>query len=157
MFETQWSKMQRKCLIMPNTILTLIGDEKLFSLVIWYNRSQKPMISENALSYLIYFCSLYNQISNTLPMRTIEQASWSIDDLNHFPNYIQCKDICCVFDLPKYDGLLKDIIMIIKTLVFKEIPDSPQGVPPKFSSVLRLLKSGQISISKTVLKNLEQN
>ena len=87
MFETQWSKMQRKCLIMPNTILTLIGDEKLFSLVIWYNRSQKPMISENALSYLIYFCSLYNQISNTLSMRTIEQAGWSINDLNHFPNY----------------------------------------------------------------------
>ena len=91
MFETQWSKMQKKMSddyhpLMPNTILTLIGDEKLFSLVIWYNRSQKPMISENALSYLIYFCSLYNQISNTLPMRTIEQASWSIDDLNHFPN-----------------------------------------------------------------------
>jgi hypothetical protein len=92
MFETQWSKMQKKMSddyhpLMPNTILTLIGDEKLFSWVIWYNRSQKPMISENALSCLIYFCSLYNQISNTLSMRTIEQAGWSINDLNHFPNY----------------------------------------------------------------------
>ena len=73
--------------LMPNTILTLIGDEKLFLLVIWYNKSQKPMISENALSYLIYYCSHYNQISNTLLMRTVDQAGWSVDDLNHFPNY----------------------------------------------------------------------